>query len=63
MSGTSLTDGLTLKIILKSFPNMCIMQKDIKCKGDKFFLWRKYCFTFFLLKFNSLNSTSLPRRK
>lgn len=45
MSGTSLTDGLTLKIILKSFPDMCIMQKDIKCKGDKFFLWRKYCFT------------------
>ena len=59
MSGTSLTDGLTLKIILK----FSIVQKDIKCKGNKFFLWRKYCFTFFLLKFNSLNSTSLPRRK
>lgn len=45
------------------FEKISIVQKDTGCMGCMFFLWRKYCFTIFLLKFNSLNSTSLLRRK
>lgn len=60
MSGAFLIDGLTLKIVLKRFPSC---RRTLVARVVTFFLWRKYCFTIFLLKFNSLNSTSLPRRK
>ena len=60
MSGTLLTDGLILKIILKSFH----CAEGHLMQGLSILSLEKVLFhIFFLLKFNNINSTLLPRRK